>query len=86
MELPVVVTDVGGVRELVRAGVDGLLGPARWPERIAEALESLIDDPRRCRAMGEEGARRVRSSFGSEHSARVIVRRLRAAAGYDSTS
>lgn len=86
MELPVVVTDVGGVRELVRDGVDGLLVPARCPERIAQALESLIDDPRRCRAMGEEGARRVRASFGSEHSARVIVRRLRGAERQDNTS
>lgn len=42
--LPVVTTDVGGCRELVEDGVTGLVVPARNPERLAAALQTMNED------------------------------------------
>lgn len=42
---PVVATDVGGTRDLIRHGENGLLVPRRDPEAVATALRSLILNP-----------------------------------------
>jgi glycosyltransferase involved in cell wall biosynthesis len=42
--LATVVTDVPGLREQVRAGVDGLVVPAEDPVALAAALARLLDD------------------------------------------
>jgi glycosyltransferase involved in cell wall biosynthesis len=59
----VVATAVGGIPEAVEDGVTGLLVPPRSPDRLAEALLSLLENPARARAMGEAGRRRVRENF-----------------------
>lgn len=41
-ELPTVATDVGGNREIVRAGETGLLVPAKDPEALAAAMRSVM--------------------------------------------
>lgn len=43
--LPVVVTDVGGVREAVEDGRQGFIVPPRAPARMAEALRQLLSHP-----------------------------------------
>ena len=49
--LPVVATDVGGLRELVTDGVQGRLVAPHEPGRLAEALvELLTDEPARAAA------------------------------------
>lgn len=53
--LPIVATDVGGNGEIVRDGVNGLLVPARDPQRLAQALIDLCGDPVRCSRMGLAG-------------------------------
>jgi len=57
--LPVVATAVGGVPELVDAGVTGVLAPAGDPAALAAALADLASDPDRLRAFGEAAARRA---------------------------
>jgi glycosyltransferase involved in cell wall biosynthesis len=54
MEIPVVATDVGGVRELV--GSTGMLVPAKNPEALAEAMLETM------RRSGEERARLGRAA------------------------
>jgi glycosyltransferase involved in cell wall biosynthesis len=44
MGLPVVATNVGGVPDIVRDGVDGILVPAGRPDLLARALEQLCED------------------------------------------
>ena len=44
---PVVVTDAGGVSEVVRDGVEGLVVPSQRPDRLADALLSILEDSRR---------------------------------------
>jgi len=42
--LPVVATDVGGIREIVTDGEEGLLVPPGAPEQLAGALLRVVDD------------------------------------------
>lgn len=49
---PVIATRVGGVPEVVRDGVDGLLVEPDDPAALAEAIASLLRDPARAAAMG----------------------------------
>jgi len=58
--VPVIGTDVGGVSEMMRAGVTGLLVPVQDPAALAGALRQLIGDPALRRRMGEAGYRMVR--------------------------
>jgi glycosyltransferase involved in cell wall biosynthesis len=53
--LPIVATDVGGNREIVADGGNGLLVPAARPEALADALAALLRDPARAAAMGRAG-------------------------------
>jgi glycosyltransferase involved in cell wall biosynthesis len=74
MRVPVVATSVGGPAEIVRAGVDGLLLEPRRPERWAEAIESLLDEPDRLAKMGESGRDRALERFSlSAHVEAVIA-------------
>jgi glycosyltransferase involved in cell wall biosynthesis len=72
--LPVVASDVGGLRELVDDGVTGLLVPPRDARALAAALSSLLEDAERRRAMGDAGRARAEALFDlprfrSEHLA-----------------
>ncbi len=61
--IPVVVTDVGGMREAVTDGVDGFVVPPRDPDAIANALLAIAKDPERRRQMGAHGRQRVEADF-----------------------
>lgn len=61
--LPVVATNVGGMRELVNDGVTGILVPPGEPERLAVALERLLGDEALRRKMGEAGRRKALAGF-----------------------
>lgn len=61
--VPVVATRVGGVPELVRDGIDGLLVQAGNPEQLATAMLELLDDAEKRRRMGEMGRARIRDDF-----------------------
>ncbi|MEJ2887379.1 glycosyltransferase family 4 protein [Actinomycetospora aeridis] len=72
--VPVVATAVGGVPEIVRDGVTGLLLPAPVDEEdLGAALRALVDDPERRAGMGA-AARRV---YEEEFTAQRWAERLR---------
>lgn len=62
-ELPVVVTDAGGVTEAITDGVEGLVCARRSPEELAAALIALWQDPSLRRRLGEAGRARVCVEF-----------------------
>jgi len=68
MGLPVVVTDVGGAREIVENGVHGHVVPSRDPSALAVAIEKLVPGDAR-RRMGAAAAEHARRCF--DHEAEV---------------
>jgi glycosyltransferase involved in cell wall biosynthesis len=57
--VPIVATAVGGIPDLVRDGVEGLLVPADDPVALAAAMESVLDDPWLARALTVRGLARA---------------------------
>ena len=86
-EAPVVASAVGGIPEVVVDGVTGLLvpydpeDPAALEAGLAEAINSLVADPERARAMGRAGRERAIADFGWDAIARRTVEVYRAAMG-----
>jgi glycosyltransferase involved in cell wall biosynthesis len=60
---PLVATRVGGLPELVEDGVTGLLIPPGDSAALADAIKSLLDDPRRAEEMGRAGRERWEEYF-----------------------
>jgi glycosyltransferase involved in cell wall biosynthesis len=72
MAKPVVVTDVGGNRELVIDDETGLLVPPRDPARLAAAILTLVRSPARARMLGWAGRRMVERSFSHDVKAERV--------------
>ncbi|MHC4695996.1 MAG: glycosyltransferase family 4 protein [Planctomycetota bacterium] len=63
MCVPVVASDVGGIRDTVRHGETGLLVPAEEPEALSDAISTLLNAPRIRRRMGEAGRALVERDY-----------------------
>jgi glycosyltransferase involved in cell wall biosynthesis len=61
--VPIVATRAGGLPEVVRHGMNGLLVAPRDPGTVAEAVKTLLADPARARSMGEAGRAIVEGEF-----------------------
>jgi starch synthase len=62
-ETAVVASRVGGIPEVVEGSVTGLLVPPDDPASLADALNALLRDPGRARAMGLAGRERAVTEF-----------------------
>lgn len=60
---PIVTTDVPGCRDVVADGINGILVPPNDPQKLADALEQLICDPKMRMRMGAAGRERVLDQF-----------------------
>ena len=63
---PVVATDVGGNRELVRDGETGLLVPPDDPKALADALSRILDEPELAARLAAGGEAFVRENLTTE--------------------
>lgn len=79
--LPIVATDVGGVRELVEDGVNGFLVPAGDPSALASRLDRLQNDTALRVRMGQASRDRYLSGFGDAQMATAVARRYRSMLG-----
>ena len=70
--LPVLTTDAGGVTEVVRHGVNGLVAPPHDVGALARHLAELVTDPPRRRALGEAGRRMVEERFDVRSAAHQL--------------
>lgn len=79
--LACVATRVSAIPELVRDGQTGILVPENDAEALARALESLIADPARRRALGQAAQTRVREGFALEPNIDALARRFGVGSG-----
>lgn len=71
MRLPLVLTNIRGCREVVPSPAHGILVPPGDPAALAEAIGSLLDDPRRRATIGAANRERARRDFDE----RLVVQR-----------
>ncbi|TEU22663.1 MAG: glycosyltransferase family 4 protein [Anaerolineales bacterium] len=72
MEIPVIATKVGGIPEIVRDGITGILVEPRNPEQLATAIIELIENPEKRKEMGKEGRKYVLSRYRWEDNAALM--------------
>jgi glycosyltransferase involved in cell wall biosynthesis len=72
--LPVVCTDVGGVGELVRDGVNGWLCPSEDVEGLARRIHELVEHPDQRVAMGIINRRLATSHFRNSRKGTLLLR------------
>ncbi len=65
--LPVVATDVGGVREAVEEGETGFIVPSGDDQKMAERIVQLLNKPEQARAMGEGGRSIIAQKFSCDY-------------------
>ncbi|HHE75008.1 MAG TPA: glycosyltransferase, partial [Desulfobacteraceae bacterium] len=72
-ELPVVATTAGALPEVVGPSEKtGCLVPPRNSERLAEAINNLLNDPHRCHEMGRAARQRILDVFSWDKAARQL--------------
>ena len=65
--IPVIATNVHGIKEVVIDGKSGILIPPKNPEAIAKSVLRIIEDPRLSKDLVEEGFKRARLFDIQEH-------------------
>ena len=63
---PVIASDGGGTKELVKDGETGFLVPQKDPDALAEKLDYLLARPELCSEMGQKGKDRIYEHFTIE--------------------
>ena len=61
--VPVVATNVGGVAEMIRDGIDGLLCPAANSSALADAIEKIMKNPELGKNLAQSAHQRVTTEF-----------------------
>ncbi|HDH06095.1 MAG TPA: glycosyltransferase family 1 protein [Nitrospirae bacterium] len=72
MEKPVVGTDVGGVGEVIKNGLNGFLIEPGNPRAVAEAVTGLLKDREAAKQMGIEGRKMVERNFSIDKMCREM--------------
>ncbi|HEX9037921.1 MAG TPA: glycosyltransferase [Ktedonobacterales bacterium] len=72
MGIPVVATSVSGIPELIEDGRDGLLVEPRQPERLADALDSLLNDKQLRERLGANAHETVSARFDLARNAAYL--------------
>ena len=65
---PILATKIAGIMEQVVQGETGILVDALSEVQMADALATLVLDPKRIEALGKFGGERYRSLYTSEES------------------
>ena len=71
--MPVVATDVCGIREVIETGETGILVPQRNPAALARAVRRLLTDRTLARRMAENGQKRVQRMFDSQANIQALL-------------
>lgn len=69
MGLPVIATDVGGTKEIINNGVNGLLVKPKDVEGLRKAMKILLSNPVKARKMGELLRKKIEKEFDWDQTA-----------------
>jgi len=72
MECPVIATDAGGIKEVIRHEVDGLICCVDEPEKLIGYAVSLLENYQQCQRLGESGRKRVVDSFSLDRMVKEL--------------
>lgn len=70
---PVVVTDVGGLPEVVDDGITGFIVPPKNPEALADAIVKLLKDEKLRRNMGEKAYKKLKTDLSWDKIAEKTI-------------
>ena len=70
---PVVVSDAGGLPEVVQHGITGLVVPRENPQTAMEALYELVMNPDKRKMMGEAGRRHVNEHYAWKNCVDTMI-------------
>jgi phosphatidylinositol alpha-1,6-mannosyltransferase len=71
--LPVIISDMPGVREVIAPGVEGLLVEPLIPQDMVRRVEELLADPEKLRRMGAAARRRAEERYALPIVARSLL-------------
>lgn len=74
---PVIATDVGGTRDIVKDGKNGFIVPQKDSEAIAEKLLLIYKDPQLALKLGRHGSKFIRDNFGWDSVTKLYVDQFR---------
>lgn len=76
MQTPAVVTDVGGMRELIEPGVDALMVPSQDAQALAAGIARILDDPDLARRLSQVSRQKVAREFHHRRGAEALAEAL----------
>ena len=81
-DVPVIVSNVGGMPEIVDDHNNGLIVPPRDPEALARAIMYFAEDPSRCRLFGEQARKKIETHFSIEMTIKQTTELYREVLGH----
>ena len=72
--LPVIVSNLPGVRTLVEEGVNGFKVPVNDPQTLAQRIRELMEDKSLCSNMGQKSREKVLESYAWDKAISRIER------------
>ena len=76
MEMPVLVTGSGGVKELIDDGIDGLLVEPEAPDKLADAIARVLQNPELALSLSQASRKKIIAKFSHRRSAETIAQCL----------
>ncbi len=70
--LPVIVSAVGGLPEIVHDGETGLLIPPKDPEALAQSLARVLEEPGLAQGLGQKARQQVLKKYSLERLGQVV--------------
>ena len=73
MKKPIIATNIRGCRETIEGGKTGILVSSKNPEKLAEAMIYLLENPKIAKEMGQAGRKKAEKEFNE----RLIFDRIK---------
>ena len=74
MEKPVIATDVGGDKEMMKDGETGYLVREGNAEDVIDRIKQFLENKDVAKAMGEKGVEFVKEEFNWEHATKNFLK------------